>query len=302
MSFDLISKIFWEFLSLSKNLLVLFFVISIVISFLEPYIPFERLEKWMKGKNMLMGNFAGALLGFITPFCSCSTIPLLVTMINRKIPFQIIMTYLFSSPLLDPWILGLMYYIYGFDVTLIYGLVTFIFSMILGYVLDKLGYEKYVKNVIVEGAELETDSNRRKDILLNLKHSFFDTFDLIKSVFIYVIIGAFIGAVIKEAVPTTFLTSIGEYNQWIVIPIVAVIGVPLYIRLSTMLPMANALLAGGFPLAPMMALLIGGAGASLPELIMLKSIFKNRLVTAFIVSVFAMATFSGYLFLVLKFA
>lgn len=302
MSFDLISKIFWEFLSLSKNLLVLFFVISIVISFLEPYIPFERLEKWMKGKNMLMGNFAGALLGFITPFCSCSTIPLLVTMINRKIPFQIIMTYLFSSPLLDPWILGLMYYIYGFDVTLIYGLVTFIFSMVLGYVLDKLGYEKYVKNVIVEGAKLETDSNRRKDILLNLKHSFIDTFDLIKSVFIYVIIGAFIGAIIKEAVPTTFLTSIGEYNQWVVIPIVAVIGVPLYIRLSTMLPMANALLAGGFPLAPMMALLIGGAGASLPELIMLKSIFKNRLVTAFIVSVFAMATFSGYLFLVLKFA
>ncbi|WP_414053796.1 permease [Macrococcus equi] len=301
MNEDLILKVIKEFFSLSKNLLLLFFLISIVISFFEPYIPFSKLEKWMKEKNILIGNFAGALLGFITPFCSCSTIPLLVTMINRKIPFQIIMTYLFSSPLLDPWILGLMYYIYGLKVTIIYGLVTFLFSMLIGYILDILGYDKYVKNVIVEGAHLETDENRRKNILLNIKISLIETFNLIKSVFIYIIIGAFIGAIIKEAVPTNFLTSIGEYNQWIVIPIAAIIGVPLYIRLSTMLPIANALLAGGFPLSPMMALLIGGAGASLPEIIMLKSIFQNRLVIAFITSVFLMATFSGYLFLILNF-
>ncbi|MCU7558528.1 permease [Macrococcus capreoli] len=301
MNEDLILKVIKEFFSLSKNLLLLFFLISIVISFFEPYIPFSKLEKWMKEKNILIGNFAGALLGFITPFCSCSTIPLLVTMINRKIPFQIIMTYLFSSPLLDPWILGLMYYIYGLKVTIIYGLVTFLFSMLIGYILDILGYDKYVKNVIVEGAHLETDENRRKNILLNIKISLIETFNLIKSVFIYIIIGAFIGAIIKEAVPTNFLTSIGEYNQWIVIPIAAIIGVPLYIRLSTMLPVANALLAGGFPLSPMMALLIGGAGSSLPEIIMLKSIFHNRLVIAFITSVFLMATFSGYLFLILNF-
>lgn len=301
MNEELILKILKEFLSLSKNLLVLFFIISIFISFFEPFIPFDRLEKWMKDKNMLIGNFAGALLGFITPFCSCSTIPLLVTMINRKIPFQIIMTYLFSSPLLDPWILGIMYYIYGLKVTAIYGIVTFLFSMLMGYILDKLGYSQYVKNVIVEGAELTTDEKRRKDMILNLKVSFIETFNLIKSVFFYIIIGAFIGAIIKEAVPTHFLTSIGDYNQWIIIPIAAIIGVPLYIRLSTMLPIANALLAGGFPLAPMMALLIGGAGASLPEIIMLKSIFQNKLVNAFIISVFIMATFSGYLFLTLNF-
>ncbi|MGV2929414.1 permease [Macrococcus capreoli] len=301
MNEEIILKVIKEFFSLSKNLLVLFFLISIVISFFEPYIPFSKLEKWMKEKNMLIGNFAGALLGFITPFCSCSTIPLLVTMINRKIPFQIIMTYLFSSPLLDPWILGLMYYIYGLKVTIIYGLVTFLFSMLIGYILDVLGYDKYVKNVIVEGANIETDEHRRNDILLNIKVSLIETFNLIKSVFIYIILGAFIGAIIKEAVPTDFLTNIGEYNQWIIIPIAAIIGVPLYIRLSTMLPIANALLAGGFPLSPMMALLIGGAGASLPEIIMLKSIFHNKLVIAFITSVFLMATFSGYLFLILNF-
>ncbi|WBF53205.1 permease [Macrococcoides canis] len=301
MSIELLKEIFGSFLSLSLNLLILFFLISIIISFFEPFIPFSKLEKIMTDRNMLLGNFAGALLGFITPFCSCSTIPLLVTMINRKIPFQIVMTYLFSSPLLDPWILGLMYYIYGFNVTAIYGIVTFLFSMLIGYVLDKLKFSKYVKNVIVEGVELHEDASRRTNIPLNIKVAFIDTLNLMKSVFTYIIFGALIGAIIKEAVPTSLLTALGDFNQWIVIPIVAIIGVPLYIRLSTMLPITNALLAGGFPLSPMMALLIGGAGASLPEVIMLKSIFHNRLVIAFVVSVFIMATFSGYLFLLLNF-
>ncbi|UTG99805.1 permease [Macrococcoides canis] len=301
MSIELLTDIFGSFLSLSLNLLILFFLISIIISFFEPFIPFSKLEKIMTDRNMLLGNFAGALLGFITPFCSCSTIPLLVTMINRKIPFQIVMTYLFSSPLLDPWILGLMYYIYGFNVTAIYGIVTFLFSMLIGYVLDKLKFSKYVKNVIVEGVELHEDASRRTNIPLNIKVAFIDTLNLMKSVFTYIIFGALIGAIIKEAVPTSLLTALGDFNQWIVIPIAAIIGVPLYIRLSTMLPITNALLAGGFPLSPMMALLIGGAGASLPEVIMLKSIFHNRLVIAFVVSVFIMATFSGYLFLLLNF-
>lgn len=300
MNESILIKIFTEFISLSKNLLVLFFLISLFVSFLEPFIPFEKLERWMNKQNLLLGNFAGASLGFITPFCSCSTIPLLVTMINRNIPFQIMMTYLFSSPLLDPWILGLMYYIYGFKVTLVYGCVTFIFSMIIGLILDKLGFEKYVKNVVLEGVNLETDHKRRKNILLNIKVSLIETLQLMKSVIVYILLGAFIGAIIKEAVPTSFLTSIGDYNQWIIIPLAAIIGVPLYIRLSTMLPLTNALLAGGFPLSPMMALLIGGAGASLPEVIMLKSIFQNRLVLAFVISVFLMATFSGYLFLLIN--
>ncbi|AWG44733.1 permease [Priestia filamentosa] len=297
---EVVTKILLEFLSLSKNLLVLFVGISFLISFIQAYVPFEKLEKWMGGKNPLLGNLAGAILGFITPFCSCSTIPLLVTMLNRNIPFQAAMTYLFTSPLLDPWILALMAYIYGVKVTIIYTVATFIFSMLIGWYLDKNNYKEQVKNVIVKGALPEQDQARRKDIILNLKESIKETVDLIRSVLVYVLIGAFIGAIIKEAVPTNFLTFISDQNQWWVIPLAAIIGVPLYIRLSTMMPIAQALLVNGFPLAPTMALLIGGAGASLPELIMLKSIFRKKLVGAFVVSVFLMATFSGYLFLIFE--
>lgn len=297
---DVVTKIVLEFLSLSKNLLVLFLVISFFISFIQVYVPFEKIERWMGSKNPFLGNLAGALLGFITPFCSCSTIPLLVTMLNRNVPFQTIMTYLFTSPLLDPWILGLMAYIYGVKVTAIYTIATFIFSMIIGWYLDKNNYKDQVRKVVIKGALPEQDERRSKDLVLNIKESIKETIDLIRSVLVYILIGAFIGAIIKEAVPTNFLTFISDQNQWWVIPVAAIIGVPLYIRLSTMLPIAQALLVNGFPIAPTMALLIGGAGASLPEIIMLKSIFRKKLVSAFVVSVFLMATVSGYLFLVLE--
>ncbi|MBO2537229.1 permease [Rummeliibacillus suwonensis] len=297
---DTIVKVLLEFLSLSKNLLVLFVGISFFLNFIQAYIPFNKLENWMKSKNPLLGNLAGAVLGFVTPFCSCSTIPLLVTMINRNVPFQTVMTYLFSSPLLDPWILGLMAYIYGIKVTILYTITTFIFSMIIGWYLDKRNYQEHVKKVIVKGNIPEQDTARRKDLVLNLKLSIKEMWELVRSVLVYILIGAFIGAIIKEAVPTTFLNFISNQNQWWVIPLAAIIGVPLYIRLSTMLPIAQGLLVNGFPVAPTMALLIGGAGASLPEIIMLKSIFSKKLVSAFIVSVFLMATFSGYLFLLIE--
>ncbi|WP_243495714.1 permease [Priestia aryabhattai] len=297
---DLVTKILLEFLSLSKNLLVLFLGISFFISFVQAYVPFEKVEKWMGSRNPFLGNLAGALLGFITPFCSCSTIPLLVTMLNRNVPFQTVMTYLFTSPLLDPWIIGLMAYIYGVKVTAVYTITTFVFSMIIGWYLDKNNYKDQVRNVVVKGGLPEQDERRRKSLVLNIKESIKETIDLIRSVVVYILIGAFVGAIIKEAVPTNFLTFISDQNQWWVIPLAAIIGVPLYIRLSTMLPIAQALLVNGFPIAPTMALLIGGAGASLPEIIMLKSIFRKKLVGAFIVSVFLMATVSGYLFLVLE--
>lgn len=301
MSVEIVKEVLLTFLYLGAELVILFLGISFFINVIQAYVPFDKLEKYMSSKNPFIGAFAGAVLGFVTPFCSCSTIPLLITMINRKVPFQTVMTYLFSSPLLDPWILALMTSIYGVKVAVIYTVVTFVFSMVIGWYLDKRNYREHVKKVMIKGniTELNGDEARRKDLVLNIKESAKETGMLVRSVLVYIIIGAFVGAIIKEAIPTDFLMAISSQNQWWVIPVAAVIGVPLYIRLSTMFPIAQALLINGFPIAPTMSLLIGGAGASLPEIIMLKGIFSNKLVGAFIVSVFLMATFSGYLFLIL---
>ncbi|MBA2873149.1 hypothetical protein HNQ85_003487 [Anoxybacillus calidus] len=294
---DVVWNITKEFISLAKNLLILFVLITYLINILEYLIPFDKLEKSLFVKNRFLANLSGALLGFVTPFCSCSTIPMLITMFDKKVPFQAAMTYLFTSPLLDPWILTMMAYILGWKVTIIYAVVTLIISMIIGWLLDKWGFEKYVKNVRIKGKETPQLEGSRK---VDWKKAWKDTLVLLKSVYIHILIGSLVGALIKEAIPHSLLEAVSKGSQWWVIPLAAIVGVPLYIRLSTMLPVSQALIAKGLPLAPTMALLIGGAGASLPEIIMLNSLFKKQLLIAFIASVFIMATFSGYLFLLIN--
>jgi uncharacterized protein len=177
----------------------------------------------------------------------------------------------------------------GWKVTAIYTILTTIFSIIIGFTLEKLGFEKSVKNVVMTGYE-------EKHKKFNVKLAWKETLDLMKSVYPYLIIGAAIGAVIHGLVPTEWISSFFGEDDWWLIPIAAIIGIPLYIRLSSMIPISQILIAKGMALGPIMAMIISSAGASLPEVILLKSIFKKELVITFVLSVFVMSTISGFIF------
>ncbi|MBT2725681.1 permease [Bacillus sp. ISL-75] len=278
-----------SFLSIALELTVLFIVISFLISLLQGFIPYEKIEKKLAGKNKLLAAFAAIVFAFITPFCSCSTIPVVVNMLKKKMPFGIVMIFLFASPVLDPTILTLMGVVLGWKVTAIYTVLTTIFSIVIGFILEKLGFEKSVKNVVMTGYESQ---NQKFNVKLALK----ETLDLMKSVYPYLIIGAAIGAVIHGLVPTEWISSVFGEEHWWLIPIAAIIGIPLYIRLSSMIPISQILIAKGMALGPVMAMIISSAGASLPEVVLLKSIFKKQLVFTFVLSVFAMSTISGFVF------
>jgi uncharacterized protein len=131
---------------------------------------------------------------------------------------------------------------------------------------------------------------------LNVKLAWKETLELMKSVYPYLIIGAAIGAVIHGLVPTEWISTFFGEDHWWLIPIAAFIGIPLYIRLSSMIPISQILIAKGMALGPVMAMIISSAGASLPEVILLKSIFKKQLVFTFVLSVFSMSTISGFIF------
>jgi uncharacterized protein len=278
-----------SFLYIAVELTILFIVISFVISLLQGYIPYEKLEKKLSGGNKLIAAFAAILFAFITPFCSCSTIPVVVNMLKKKMPFGIVMIFLFASPVLDPTILTLMGVVLGWKVTIIYTALTTVFSVIIGFALEAFGFEKYVKNVVMTGYE---EKNQKFNIKLAIK----ETMDLMKSVYPYLLIGALIGAVIHGLVPTEWISTVFGRDNWWLIPIAAIIGIPLYIRLSSMIPISQILIAKGMALGPVMAMIISSAGASLPEVILLKSIFKKELVMTFIGSVITMATVSGFIF------
>ncbi|MBP1948799.1 permease [Virgibacillus litoralis] len=278
-----------NFFMIALELTVLFFAISFVLSALQAYIPYKKIEHYLAESNQLVGVLAALLFAFITPFCSCSTIPVVVNMLRKNMPFKIVMIFLFASPVLDPTILTLMGVILGWKVTLIYTVVTAIASVITGFTLSKLKFDRYVKNVMMTGYEEESKQ-------FNWKGAWDETITLMKSVYPYLIIGAAIGAIIHGLVPTEWIAQWLGKETWWIVPIAAVIGIPLYIRLSSMIPISHVFIMKGMALGPVMAMMISSAGASLPELILLKSIFKKQLVIAFVASVISMATISGFIF------
>ncbi|UFU00379.1 permease [Radiobacillus kanasensis] len=281
-----------SFIYIALELTLLFVGISFLINLLQGVIPYERLEKRMETSHPLVSAGVAILFAFITPFCSCSTIPIVVNLLHKKVRFGIVMIFLFASPVLDPTILTLMTAVLGFKVAMVYTITTSLLSVLIGFALEKLGFESQVKRVIMKGYQQPV---QRFDFKLALA----ETIQLMKTVYPFLIIGAGIGAIIHGAVPTEWITTYMGDNHWWLVPIAAIIGIPLYIRLSTMIPISQMMIAKGMALGPVMALMISSAGASLPEITLLNSIFKKRLVFAFIGSVFTMSTMSGFLFYIL---
>lgn len=281
-----------SFLSIAFELTLLFFLISFVINILQGLIPYEKMEKYLFNSNKFIGASVAIILAFITPFCSCSTIPVVVGMLNKKMRFGYVMIFLFASPVLDPTILTLMGALLGWKVAVIYTLITTFFSVVIGFSLEALGFESAVKNVIISGGK---EPNGKFD----LRFAWAETLNLMKTVYPYLLIGALIGSLIHGVVPTNFIATYFGGDQWWLIPIASIIGIPLYIRLSTMIPIAQIMVLKGMALGPVMAIMISSTGASLPEVTLLNSIFHRRLVVAFLISVFTMSTLSGTLFYLL---
>ncbi|MET3193750.1 permease [Gottfriedia sp. OAE603] len=281
-----------SFLSIAFELTLLFFLISFVMNILQGLIPYEKMEKYLFNSNKFIGASVAIILAFITPFCSCSTIPVVVGMLNKKMRFGYVMIFLFASPVLDPTILTLMGALLGWKVAVIYTLITTFFSVVIGFSLEALGFESAVKKVIISGGK---EPNGKFD----LRFAWAETLNLMKTVYPYLLIGALIGSLIHGVVPTNFITTYFGGDQWWLIPIASIIGIPLYIRLSTMIPIAQIMVLKGMALGPVMAIMISSTGASLPEVTLLNSIFHRRLVVAFLLSVFTMSTLSGTLFYLL---
>lgn len=281
------------FLYIAVELAVLFTAISLLINLMQGLIPYDKMEKLLFSKNPVVGALFAVLFAFITPFCSCSTIPIVVNMLNNKMRFGIVMIFLFASPVLDPTILSLMAVALGWKTALVYTLVTTIFSILIGFLLEALGFENAVKKVIVTGYQAQQNK-------FDVKLAWQETKQLLKTVYPYLLIGAAIGSVIHGAVPTEWITAYLGGDNWWLVPVAALIGIPLYIRLSSMIPVSYILMAKGMALGPVMALMISSAGASLPEVALLQSIFHKRLVAAFVGSVFSMATLSGFLFYLIQ--
>lgn len=293
------------FLMLFGELFGLFIGISFVVALLQIYISQNRIKRILTMPRKGLNSVLGALLGAVTPFCSCSTIPVLVGLFQSGTPFCGAISFLLTSPILNPAIIALLLTFFGVKATIVYAAFTFVFAVVMGLILDKLGFEKYVKNVTIKGGHQDAVcwENLRgtfwqkqwQAIKLALK----DAFGLFKGVIVYLLLGAGIGAFIYEFVPTDLLANFAGASILWAVPLAAIVGIPMYIRTETMIPIASILIAKGVAPGVMISLILGGAGASIPEVSLLNSIFKKQMVATFVLCIFAIATITGYLFNVL---
>jgi uncharacterized membrane protein YraQ (UPF0718 family) len=289
------------FLIISGELLALFVGVSFLVALLQEFISEKTLNNVLGKPRGWVGNILGAALGAVTPFCSCSTIPILTGLLNGGAPFGATMSFLISSPLLNPVILALFLTMMGLKVTLIYSVLTFVSAVIIGALWERFGLARDYRMGQVKSAcccSCESIEPFAGPVTNNekLKHAGTQTWTLFRQVLPYLILGAGIGAFIYGFVPAGFIIRVaGPGNPW-AIPVAAAVGVPMYIRVETMIPIASVLMDKGMSLGALMALIIGGAGASIPEVTLLASIFKPRLVATFVITILVVAAISGFFF------
>lgn len=341
------------FLFLAAELTVLFLVISYLVGVLQEFLTPEKIQSILSSKKG-KGYIVAALLGAITPFCSCSTIPFLKGLLRARAGFGPMLVFLFASPLLNPVIIGLFVITFGVKVAVFYFLVALLVSVSAGFVLEKLGFERYVRKEAYESgsasscgstcgdskqkpvtqAPVDTGSccSPKPDMALaqatissaspvsccttaapaataccdtssvNVKEEsrwlriWRATWKDFKQVLPYLLMGIAIGSFIYGFIPTDLIAKYAGNASWYAIPVAAVIGIPLYIRAEAVIPLSAALVKKGMAMGSVMALIIGSAGASLTEVILLKSIFKNQMIAAFLAVILGMAIGAGYLY------
>lgn len=281
------------FIEIAAELIVLFIGITFLVGLIQEYVPDETIKRALGGRHKILGSFLGAGFGALTPFCSCSTIPLLLGMLNAGVPFASAMAFLFASPLLNPVIVSLFIILLGWKTTALYFAVTFLAAIVIGLVLDSLGFANQVKPVAaVRGC---CDCQQAEDAKSRVRRSASFAFSLFRQLVPYLLLGAGIGAFIHGFVPTELISSIAGAGNPFAVPVAAIIGIPIYIRAETMIPIGLALIEKGMSTGAVLALIIGGAGASIPELTLLSAIFKRKMLAAFVLTIIAIAITVGYL-------
>lgn len=284
------------------ELTILFIGITFLVGIIQEYVSEEKIRRALgSDRRKVFGCVIGAVFGSLTPFCSCSTIPIFIGLVDAGVPFAIAMSFLIASPLLNPVIIGLLLLLLGSSITVIYVVVAFVSAIIIGLVLDAMGFACYLKSVEVVGKEEKeeipisvTDDFWRRHAP-RLKRAGTFAWSLFLHMFPYLLIGAGIGAFIYGFVPQDIIVQYAGPGNPFAIPVAAAIGIPMYIRAETIIPIGFVLVEKGMSVGTAIALIIGGAGASIPELTMLAAIFKRKLLAAFIVVILGIAIFTGYL-------
>jgi len=278
------------------KILILLAVIIFVISFIRSFFPPERTRKILSHKKEFIGNVLAALLGVATPFCSCSAVPLFIGFVEGGVPLGVTFSFLISSPMVNEVAIVLLWGLFGWKITAIYIGTGLSVAIIGGFIIGKLKLEKWVEEYVYNMHLGETQLVFSQTFKERLEYAKLTMQDILRRIWLFVIIAIAIGAFIHGYVPEDFLVRYAGKGNWFAVPIAVLVGVPLYSNAAGVIPIVYALMGKGLTLGTTLAFMMAVTALSLPEMIILRKVLKVKLLAVFvgIMTVTIMAV--GYLF------
>ena len=269
--------------------------IIFIVSFIRTYLPPEKVRSFLAKKNRLIGHILASLLGIVTPFCSCSAVPLFLGFVEAGVPLGVTFSFLISSPMINEMALVLLISLFGWKIALIYVISGLIIAIISGVIIGRLKLEYLVADFILKKESTE-QTEIKKTIKDRINYSKKYALNTIKNVWPYIIIGVGLGAVIHGYVPADFLAHYAGAEKWYAVPLATLIGIPLYSNVAGIIPLVSVLTEKGVAMGTTLAFMMAVTALSLPEFMILKKVMKTKLILIFGVVVGLGIMFTGYLF------
>jgi len=273
-------------------LALIIFCVGIIRSYFSP----ERTRKALEGKSLFTGNVMAASLGIVTPFCSCSAIPLFLGFIESGIPLGVTFSFLIAAPMINEVAIVLLFGLFGWKTAVIYVVTGLIIAISAGWIIGRLRLEKWVEDWVYTLRAGDRSEEEKLSFSNRVKRGFEAVKEIVGKVWIYVVIGIAVGAGIHGYVPQDFMVSFMGKSVWYSVPLSVLIGIPLYSNAAGIIPIVSALIEKGAALGTSLAFMMSVIGLSLPEMIILRKVLKLPLIFTFIGVVGTGIIIVGFLF------
>ena len=284
------------------KILILLFLISSLMGLVNAYFPIDRLRIYLTTKKMYgLQYFFASLFGAITPFCSCSSIPLFIGFVKGGIPLGVTFAFLITSPLVNEVAVAMFLGLFGIKATLVYAISGILLGTIGGFVLGKFKLDRYLSDWVKEiqaNSELESEQWEidKTPFIDRLPIIIHEGWEIVRKVLVYVIIGIAIGAAMHGYVPENFFTEYLSADKWYAVPLAVILAVPMYANAAGIVPIIQVFVAKGVPLGTALAFMMAVVGLSLPEATLLKKVMKWKLIGIFFGTITVFIIILGYLF------
>ncbi len=282
----------------SIKIIILLIIINYLVAIIRYYLPIEKLRKILVSRRWYgLDYFMGAIFGTITPFCSCSSIPLFIGFLQARIPLGVTFSFLITSPLVNEVAIVLFLGLFGWKITILYVMSTIFLGMFSGFILGKLKLEKYLKDYIWQTKNQKINLEKEKIPFPELIKIFWqESFKITKKIIPYVLVGIGIGALIHDFVPAGFFEKYITPDNIFAVPIATILAIPMYANSIGVIPIIQSLVQKGIPIGTALSFMMAIVGLSLPEALILKKIMKTKLLFYFFGIVTLSIIIIGYLF------